>query len=148
MQEAFSAALTSWPEKGIPQNPAGWITAAAHRKVIDQSRREKTRQDKQDSLRYETKIFAYSNNHAVAVPMSEGLEQGLILIDQLGDIDELKSYYLYHAARADILRRMCRQDEALQEYERTLALTTNAVEQRYLRRRIAELTSSARRSNF
>src|SRR2546425_13319683 len=100
MQEAFSAALTSWPEKGIPQNPAGWITAAAHRKVIDQSRREKTRQDKQDSLRYETKIFAYSNNHAVAVPMSEGLEQGLILIDQLGDIDELKSYYLYHAARA------------------------------------------------
>ena len=62
MQEAFSAALTSWPEKGIPQNPAAWITAIANRKVIDQSRREKTRHEKQDSLRYETKTFAYSNS--------------------------------------------------------------------------------------
>ncbi len=387
MQEAFSAALTSWPEKGIPQNPSAWITAVAHRKLIDQSRREKTRQDKQDSLRYETKTFAHSNsgesdetsmhfpddrlrliftcchpalrpeaqvaltlktlggltvaeiakaflvseptvaqrivrakrkieeagipyevpsaerlperllsvqaviylifnegniatagdhlirtdlcaeairlarvlcdllpgepenlgllalmllhdsrrdarlnpsgelvpleeqdrslwhagqiyeglrlvehalrtgavgpfqlqaaiaavhaeaktsgetdwrqivalyqelsrrhpsavvslNHAVAVAMSEGLEHGLMLIDQLGDTAELKSYYLFHAARADILRRMCRLDEALQEYQRAIALTTNAVEQQYLRRRIAELTPSTPRSNF
>src|SRR5437899_11771518 len=59
MQEAFSAALMSWPEKGIPQNPAAWITTAAHRKVIDQSRRDKTRQEKQDSLRYETENFAH-----------------------------------------------------------------------------------------
>src|SRR5437773_8260849 len=59
MQEAFSAALMAWPEKGIPQNPAAWITTAAHRKVIDESRREKTRQDRQDSLRYETETFAH-----------------------------------------------------------------------------------------
>jgi len=44
-----------------------------------------------------------------------------------------------HAARADILRRMNRQDEALQEYQRAIALTTNTVEQQYLRRRIDEL---------
>ena len=54
MQEAFASALATWPGKGIPQNPAAWITAAAHRKLIDQSRRERTRRDKQDSLRYET----------------------------------------------------------------------------------------------
>jgi RNA polymerase sigma-70 factor (ECF subfamily) len=54
MQEAFAAALASWPEKGTPQNPAAWITAAAHRKLIDQSRRDKTRRDKQDALQYET----------------------------------------------------------------------------------------------
>src|SRR5215813_30436 len=54
MQEAFAAALASWSDKGIPQNPAAWITAAAHRKIIDQIRRETTRQEKQDSLRYET----------------------------------------------------------------------------------------------
>ena len=54
MQEAFAAALASWPEKGTPQNHAAWITAAAHRKLIDQSRREKTRQEKQDALQYET----------------------------------------------------------------------------------------------
>jgi RNA polymerase sigma-70 factor (ECF subfamily) len=58
MQEAFASALVSWPEKGIPQNPAAWITAAAHRKLIDQSRRERTKREKEDSLRYETEAFA------------------------------------------------------------------------------------------
>jgi len=54
MQDAFAAALVSWPEIGIPQNPAAWITTVAHRKLIDQSRREKTRRDQQDALQYET----------------------------------------------------------------------------------------------
>ena len=57
MQEAFAAALASWPDKGIPQNPAAWITAAAHRKLIDQIRRERTKLEKQDSLRYETQTL-------------------------------------------------------------------------------------------
>ena len=39
LQEAFSLALAHWPEKGIPENPGAWITAAAHRKLIDESRR-------------------------------------------------------------------------------------------------------------
>ena len=54
MQDAFTAALDTWPEKGIPQNPAAWITATAHRRLIDRSRRERTRREKQDSLLYET----------------------------------------------------------------------------------------------
>ncbi|HEV2446396.1 MAG TPA: sigma factor, partial [Candidatus Sulfopaludibacter sp.] len=54
MQEAFAAALASWPASGIPQSPAAWITAAAHRKLIDRSRRERTRREKQDSLAYES----------------------------------------------------------------------------------------------
>src|SRR5215468_8456089 len=62
MQEAFAAALASWSDKGIPQNPAAWITAAAHRKIIDQIRRETTRQEKQDSLRYETGLGLASSN--------------------------------------------------------------------------------------
>jgi RNA polymerase sigma-70 factor (ECF subfamily) len=77
-----------------------------------------------------------SLNHAVAIAMSEGLKSGLDLIDQLGTETDLDSYYLYHAARADILRRMDRRDEALQEYRRTIDLTTNNIEQAYLRRRI------------
>jgi RNA polymerase sigma-70 factor, ECF subfamily len=80
-----------------------------------------------------------SLNHAVAVAMSEGLEQGLAMIDRTGSGGELESYHLYHAARADLLRRMERKAEALESYHRGLALTTNAVEVRYLRRRIAEL---------
>ncbi len=54
MQEAFAAALTTWPEKGLPQNPAAWITAVAHRRLIDHSRRERTRREKQEPLIYET----------------------------------------------------------------------------------------------
>jgi RNA polymerase sigma-70 factor (ECF subfamily) len=53
MQEAFAAALATWPVKGIPENPAAWITTTAHRKLIDRNRRERTRQDKQLSLQYE-----------------------------------------------------------------------------------------------
>ena len=77
-------------------------------------------------------------NRAVAVAMSEGLETGLRLIDELGAGGELKDYYLFHAARADLLRRMGRLQEAAEAYQRTLALTANAVERRYLRRRLRE----------
>ena len=79
-------------------------------------------------------------NHAAAVAMSEGLETGLALMDRLED--ELSSYHLYHAARADLLRRLGRPEPAREQYERALALTTNAVERRYLRRRMAELESA------
>jgi RNA polymerase sigma-70 factor (ECF subfamily) len=81
-----------------------------------------------------------SLNYAAAVAMSEGLEKGLALIDELATVPDLASYYLFHAARADILRRLGRKDQALEEYRRALRLTTNAVEQRYLSRRINELT--------
>jgi RNA polymerase sigma-70 factor (ECF subfamily) len=80
-----------------------------------------------------------SLNHAVAVAMGESLERGLALIDELGSSGELDSYHLYYAARADLLRRMGRNREALESYYHGLALTTNAVELRYLRRRISEL---------
>jgi RNA polymerase sigma-70 factor, ECF subfamily len=53
LQEAFASALGSWPEKGIPENPAAWIMTAAHRKLIDAARKEQTRREKQDSIRYE-----------------------------------------------------------------------------------------------
>jgi len=78
-------------------------------------------------------------NHAVAVAMAEGCQKGLEQIQQLGASCELDSYYLYHAARADLLRRLDRKQEALDAYDRALSLTANAVERRYLRRRIAEL---------
>jgi len=80
-----------------------------------------------------------SLNHAVAIAMSESLEQGLALIDDLGAGGELDTYHLYHAARADLLRRMGRNQQALKSYHRAMALTTNAVELRYLRRRTSEL---------
>ena len=80
-----------------------------------------------------------SLNHAVAIAMSESLERGLAMIDDLGAGGELDSYHLYHAARADLLRRIGRNQQALECYHRAMALTTNAVELRYLRSRISEL---------
>jgi RNA polymerase sigma-70 factor (ECF subfamily) len=78
-------------------------------------------------------------NHAVAVAMSESLERGLAMIDELGAGGELDSYRLYHAARADLLRRIGRNLEAMESYRRALTLTSNAVELRYLGRRLSEL---------
>ena len=82
-------------------------------------------------------------NRAVAVAMGEGLETGLRQIDQLGASGELDGYYLYHAARADLLRRMENVLEAAGAYRRALALTANAVERRYLRRRLREIDEAS-----
>ena len=80
-------------------------------------------------------------NHAAAVAMSEEVEKGLTLIEEAGTAGKLEQYYLFHAARADLLRRLSRLQEAATAYSRALALTTNPVEQRYLLRRIGEVTN-------
>jgi RNA polymerase sigma-70 factor (ECF subfamily) len=78
-----------------------------------------------------------SLNHAVAVAMSEGIEQGLALIDDLGR--NLDGYYLFHAARADLLRRLGRMPDAAAAYRKALDLATNDVERNYLARRLEEV---------
>jgi RNA polymerase sigma-70 factor (ECF subfamily) len=78
-------------------------------------------------------------NQAVAVAMSEGPERGLAWIDALESSGELSDYYLLHAARADLLRRLGRKPEATEAYTRALNLARNPIEQNYLRRRLVEL---------
>jgi RNA polymerase sigma-70 factor, ECF subfamily len=78
-------------------------------------------------------------NHAVAVAMSQGFEEGLAQIDEVGATGELEQYHLFHAARADILRRLGRREEAAGAYREALRLATNKVEQEYLRRRLIKL---------
>ena len=82
-------------------------------------------------------------NHAVAVAMSEGIEKGLRRVDEIGADGALDDYHLFHAARADLLRRLGRTLEAIKAYSRALELTRNPVEQNYLRRRLIELTPSS-----
>jgi RNA polymerase sigma-70 factor (ECF subfamily) len=69
-------------------------------------------------------------NRAVAVALSDGPAHGLALIDA---IDGLDGYHLLHSARADLLRRLGRREEARAAYERALALATNPVERAFLR---------------
>ena len=78
-------------------------------------------------------------NHAAAVAMSEGFEKGLSLIDEASVDGKLNHYYLFHAARADLLRRLNRAEEAATAYTRALSLTTNHVEQQYIRKRLDEV---------
>jgi RNA polymerase sigma-70 factor, ECF subfamily len=79
-------------------------------------------------------------NRAVAIAMSGSLEEGLGIIDALRD--RLDRYHLFHASRADLLRRLGRRDEAAADYRRALAQATNEVERRFLAERIAEVTGS------
>jgi RNA polymerase sigma-70 factor, ECF subfamily len=85
-------------------------------------------------------------NHAVAIAMSRGLEAGLAEIDALGASGDLEDYYLFHASRADLLRRMHRLDEAAVAYRRALALATNLVERDFLQRRLDGLQIEVERS--
>ncbi|MEH1125255.1 RNA polymerase sigma factor [Micromonospora sp. CPCC 206061] len=78
-------------------------------------------------------------NRAVAVAMVHGPEAGLELLDELAADRRLAGYHLLPAARADLLRRMGRAEEAAAAYREALALVGNAPERRYLERRLAEL---------
>jgi RNA polymerase sigma-70 factor (ECF subfamily) len=76
-------------------------------------------------------------NRAVAVALAGRIEDGLALVDRLDGLDE---YHLLHAARADLLRRLDRRDEAAASYRRALELTGNEAESRYLERRLLEVS--------
>ncbi|HEX5092279.1 MAG TPA: RNA polymerase sigma factor [Burkholderiales bacterium] len=76
-------------------------------------------------------------NRAVAVAMRDGPAAGLPLVDAL--LGELEGYHLAHAARADLCRRLGRRAEAIASYQKALALSRQAPEQRFLAGRIAAL---------
>jgi RNA polymerase sigma-70 factor, ECF subfamily len=72
-------------------------------------------------------------NRAVAVAMRDGADAGLELIDAIEGLDD---YHPLHSSRADLLRRLGRDGEAAEAYERALELTPNAVERRFIERRL------------
>jgi RNA polymerase sigma-70 factor, ECF subfamily len=78
-------------------------------------------------------------NRAVAVAMAQGPARGLELID---GIDGLDGYRHLHSARADLLRRLGRGDEAAEAYGRALELAPQPAERAFLERRLAEVRSS------
>ena len=78
-------------------------------------------------------------NRAIAVAELEGPQAGLALLDCL----ELDDYRYYHSTRADLLRRLGRDDEARAAYTRALGLTQPGPEQRFLERRLARLSEGS-----
>ncbi len=72
-------------------------------------------------------------NRAVAVAMARGPADGLELMDAL---DELDGYHLWHSARADLLRRLGREDDATAAYSRALDLAPSEAERDFLQSRL------------
>ncbi|MEU1916055.1 RNA polymerase sigma factor [Streptomyces massasporeus] len=75
-------------------------------------------------------------NRAVAVAEVQGPSPALDLLDGLG----LDGYHVFHAVRADLLRRLGRNTEAVRDYEAALALTESTAERAFLERRARSLT--------
>ncbi len=82
-------------------------------------------------------------NRAVAVAQSEGPEEGLRLLNGLEEHGALASYHLLPAARADLLKKLGRFEEAAEAYRRALSLVANEPERRFLERRLAEVDDGA-----
>ena len=81
-------------------------------------------------------------NRAVAIAMADGPLQGLKLLERSTLEKELSDYYLFHAARADLLRRAGRMSDARNAYTVALNLCHNERECAFLRRRQAEVSQN------
>jgi RNA polymerase sigma-70 factor, ECF subfamily len=77
-------------------------------------------------------------NRAIALAEVDGPRAALTIVDGLG----LDDYYLFHAVRADLLRRLDRHGEAAAAYEAAIARAENAAEREFLRRRRQALASA------
>jgi RNA polymerase sigma-70 factor (ECF subfamily) len=80
-----------------------------------------------------------SLNRALAVAEHDGPAASLALVDAVEGLD---GFHLWHAARADLLRRLGRDDEAARAYRTALAREPSPAERRFLARRLAEVTRS------
>jgi RNA polymerase sigma-70 factor (ECF subfamily) len=83
-------------------------------------------------------------NRAVAVAMADGPARGLELLDDSSGRRELESYLYFHAARADLLRRLGRFEDAMAAYVRALDLAGSAPERRFLEGRLRALAAGTR----
>ena len=81
-------------------------------------------------------------NRAAAVAMRDGPEEGLKMIDAITAQGELDNYYLTHAARGDLYKRLGRTAEAVAAYRRTLELVNQESERRFVIRRLKELSDA------
>lgn len=81
-------------------------------------------------------------NRVAAVSMADGPQAGLRLLEQMQLHAQLDHYYLYHATRADLLRKVGEKAAAVEAYQRAHSLCQNAAEREFLMQRISEATAS------
>ncbi|MBT2774131.1 RNA polymerase sigma factor [Halomonas sp. ISL-60] len=143
-QEDIHAGI-AWLEKALTLTPTGYYTlqasiAAVHAQA---SRAEQTDWGRivrlYDALcrRFPSPILAL--NRAVAIAMNGAPDAGLKLLDDIAHHPQLSRYHLFHAAKADLLRRQGQHEAARSAYHQALQLATLDPEKRFLNRRLAEL---------
>jgi RNA polymerase sigma-70 factor (ECF subfamily) len=90
-------------------------------------------------VRYEPSPVVEANR-AVAVAMSEGPDAGLVILDALAHDPRMDRWPRLHVARAELLRRLARTDDAAAAYRRALELEPPGAERAHVARRLADLT--------
>ena len=78
-------------------------------------------------------------NRAVAYTMHQGPQAGMQALATLADEPRMQDYYLYHATRADLLRRLGERQQATQAFQRALELAQQKPEQRFLQQQLAQM---------
>jgi RNA polymerase sigma-70 factor (ECF subfamily) len=81
VQDAFTTALETWPDRGVPANPGAWITTTARNRAIDRLRRRRRLLEKEELLRRETAIA--EELAALDPEAAVGEEAGPIVDDRL-----------------------------------------------------------------
>ncbi|MEL7894730.1 RNA polymerase sigma factor [Vreelandella neptunia] len=135
----------AWLEQALALTPAGYYTlqasiAAVHAQA---SRAEQTDWGRivrlYDALcrRFPSPVLAL--NRAVAIAMNGAPDTGLKLLDDIAHHPQISRYHLFHAAKADLLRRQGQHKAARSAYQQALLLVTLDPEKRFLNRRLSEL---------
>ncbi|MBO0690759.1 MAG: sigma-70 family RNA polymerase sigma factor [Candidatus Dormibacteraeota bacterium] len=96
----------------------------------------------QELIRYEPSPVVEANR-AVAVAMAEGPAAGLVILDSVAHHPQLQRWPQLHVARADLLRRLGRTEDAASAYRAALELEPPAAERRFIATRIRQLQEGA-----
>ncbi|HDZ49226.1 hypothetical protein LCGC14_0185820 [marine sediment metagenome] len=138
----------AWLEQAMALTPTGYYTlqasiAAVHAQASHAEQTDWGRIVRlYDALcrRFPSPILAL--NRAVAIAMSGAPDTGLKLLDDIAHHPQISRYHLFHAAKADLLRRQGQREAARSAYQQALLLVTLDPEKRFLNRRLAELENS------
>ncbi len=113
-QEAFIAALHSWPLQGEPNNPSAWLTTAAERRLIDHLRktRRETQFPEQDfadhSLNQKPEEDELKLYFLICSPKLKFSEQVCLMLRTLGGLTSLEIAHLLHESEEAVQRRISR----------------------------------------
>ena len=115
-QEAFVAALQSWPQQGEPDNPTAWLTTAAERRLIDhfrKTRRETTFPEQEPPAQPSIEEDELHLYFMICSPKLKMSEQVCLILRTLGGLTSLEIAHLLHESEEAVQRRISRSKNKL-----------------------------------